>query len=162
MYFLLLVPWYGFSAYILYTSVSHDVYFGTKLKKTKLRGLSTQANYTDRATAACRRSYCKLLRIESVAWSAQRVPKAVNLGFLDRSRNFSVQTVPQLSSRGWVHPIPDTLFLRKAGSAGNRTRDLWFCSQELMVNLFVRILFLGTVQEALLMQLQVQSKNVER
>jgi hypothetical protein len=26
------------------------------LKKNKLRGLSPQANYTDRATAACRRS----------------------------------------------------------------------------------------------------------
>jgi hypothetical protein len=34
--------------------------------KTKLRGLSPQANYTDRATAACRRSYCQLLRIERV------------------------------------------------------------------------------------------------
>jgi hypothetical protein len=30
----------------------------------KLRGLSPRANYTDRATAACRRSYCQLLRIE--------------------------------------------------------------------------------------------------
>jgi hypothetical protein len=29
-----------------------------------LRGLSLQANYTDRATAVCRRSYCQLLRIE--------------------------------------------------------------------------------------------------
>jgi hypothetical protein len=27
-----------------------------KLKKTKLRGLSPRANYTDRATAACQRS----------------------------------------------------------------------------------------------------------
>jgi hypothetical protein len=31
--------------------------------KTKLHGLSPRANYTDRATAACRRSYCQLLRI---------------------------------------------------------------------------------------------------
>jgi hypothetical protein len=31
--------------------------FARKLKKeTKLRGFSLQANYTDRATAACRRS----------------------------------------------------------------------------------------------------------
>jgi hypothetical protein len=29
---------------------------GSKKKKTKLRGLSPQANYTDRATADCRRS----------------------------------------------------------------------------------------------------------
>jgi hypothetical protein len=38
--------------------------------KTKLRGLSPRANYTDRATAACRRSDCQLLRIEGATWSA--------------------------------------------------------------------------------------------
>jgi hypothetical protein len=32
--------------------------------KTKLHGLSPRANYTDRATAACRPSDCQLLRIE--------------------------------------------------------------------------------------------------
>jgi hypothetical protein len=32
-----------------------------------------------------------LLRIEGVAWSAQRIPTVVNLGFLDRSRYFSFQ-----------------------------------------------------------------------
>jgi hypothetical protein len=30
---------------------------------TELYGLSPRANYTDRATAACRRSECQLLRI---------------------------------------------------------------------------------------------------
>jgi hypothetical protein len=35
--------------------------------KTKHRGLSLQANYTDQATTACRRSLCQLLRIEGVA-----------------------------------------------------------------------------------------------
>jgi hypothetical protein len=39
-------------------------------KKTKLHGLSLQANYTDLATAACRRSDCQLLRIEGATWSA--------------------------------------------------------------------------------------------
>ena len=33
-------------------------------RKKKLRGLSPRANYTDRAAAAGRRSYCQLLRIE--------------------------------------------------------------------------------------------------
>jgi hypothetical protein len=28
--------------------------------------------------------------------------------------------------------VPDPLLLRKSGSAGNRTRDLWVCSQELL------------------------------
>jgi hypothetical protein len=32
-------------------------------KKTKLRGLSPRANYTDRATAVCLRSYCQLFWI---------------------------------------------------------------------------------------------------
>jgi hypothetical protein len=36
----------------------------------KLHGLSPRANYTDRATAACRRSECQLLRIKGATWSA--------------------------------------------------------------------------------------------
>jgi hypothetical protein len=43
----------------------------------------------------------------------------------------SFQVVPQLSSRGWVDPVPDPLLLRRSGSAGKRTRDLWICSQKL-------------------------------
>jgi hypothetical protein len=30
-----------------------------------------------------------------------------------------------------MEPVPNPLLLRNAGSAGNRTRDLWVCSQEL-------------------------------
>jgi hypothetical protein len=29
-----------------------------------------------------------------------------------------------------VDPVPDPLLLRKSGSAGNQTRELWICSQE--------------------------------
>jgi hypothetical protein len=61
-----------------------------KKKKKKNHGLSPRANYTDRATAACRRSDCQLLR---------------NLGFLDRCRYFFYQVAPQLYSRGWVDPV---------------------------------------------------------
>jgi hypothetical protein len=64
--------------------------FSTKLKLNSM-AFSPQANYTDRAAAACRRGYCKLLQIEGVTWSAQRTPAAVNLSF---------QVAPQLSSRG--------------------------------------------------------------
>jgi hypothetical protein len=39
-------------------------------KKTKLRGVSPRANYTDRVTAACRRSDCQLVQIEGATWSA--------------------------------------------------------------------------------------------
>jgi hypothetical protein len=45
------------------------------------------------------RTSCQLLRIEGVAWSAQRIPTVVNLGFLDRSSYFFFQVAPQLSSR---------------------------------------------------------------
>jgi hypothetical protein len=60
-------------------------------KKKKLHGLSPPANYTDRATAACRRCDCQLVRIEGATWSAWRIPPAVFLGFLDRSRYFSIK-----------------------------------------------------------------------
>jgi hypothetical protein len=46
------------------------------------------------------------------------------LAFLDRNRYFLFQVALQLYSRGWVNPVPGPLFLRKFGSAGNRTRDL--------------------------------------
>jgi hypothetical protein len=45
--------------------------------KTKLHGPSPRANYTDRATAACQRSDCQLVRRESAMWSAWRIPTAV-------------------------------------------------------------------------------------
>jgi hypothetical protein len=41
-----------------------------KKTKTQFHGLSPRANYTDRATAACRRSDCQLVRIEGATWSA--------------------------------------------------------------------------------------------
>jgi hypothetical protein len=39
-----------------------------------------------------------------------------------------IQVAPQLTSRGWVDPVPDPQLLRKSGSAGYRTRDLCICS----------------------------------
>jgi hypothetical protein len=42
----------------------------TNKKQNKLHGLSPRANYTDRATAASRRSNCQLLRIKGATWSA--------------------------------------------------------------------------------------------
>jgi hypothetical protein len=48
----------------LYNKVPNEI----KKNKNKLRGLSPQANYTDRATATCRRSKCQLLWVEGVVW----------------------------------------------------------------------------------------------
>jgi hypothetical protein len=47
-------------------------------------------------TIPTERSECQLLRVEGVVWSAQRIPTAVNLGFLDRSRYFFIQVAPQV------------------------------------------------------------------
>ena len=78
--------------------------------------------------------------------SAKLVPTFVNRGVSRGQRNgfprplisvyrtwiatYFIQVAPQLTSRGWVHTVPDPLPLRKSGSAGNRTRDLCICSQK--------------------------------
>jgi hypothetical protein len=54
-----------------------SLYISDPKRKNKLHGLSPRANYTDWATAACRRSDCQLLRIEGATWSAWRIPSAV-------------------------------------------------------------------------------------
>jgi hypothetical protein len=54
-----------------------------------LSGFSPQANYTDRAADACRRNLCQLFRVEGVACSAQRIPTAVNVGFLDPGSKYT-------------------------------------------------------------------------
>jgi hypothetical protein len=84
--------------------------------------LNSVALVRDRATAACWRSWCKLLRIEGIAWSARRILYNRILASLDRSRYFFFQVAPQLYSRGCVDPVPDPLLLRKSGSARTRTR----------------------------------------
>jgi hypothetical protein len=89
--------------------------------KTKLHGLSPRANYTDWATAPCRRRDCQLFADRGCHVVGVADPYGRILDFLDRSRYFFYQVAPQLNSRGWVDPVPDTL-LFFSGSAGNRTR----------------------------------------
>jgi hypothetical protein len=55
-------------------------------------------------------------------------PHGCNFDFLDRSHYCFFQVSPQLSSRGWVDPVPDPLLFRKSGSTGNRTQDPCICS----------------------------------
>jgi hypothetical protein len=69
------------------------------MTRIKLMVSCPQAKYNDRATAAVDEvsaNFCGY----GVAWSAQRIFTAVNLGFINRSRYFSFQVFPQLSSRG--------------------------------------------------------------
>jgi hypothetical protein len=104
----------------------------TNKKKQISVALSPQANYTDWATTTGRRI---LVPTFADRWLSrgQRGESltAVNLSFLDWSRYFFLQVAPHLSSRGWVDPVPDPLLLRKFSSAGNQTRDICVCSQEL-------------------------------
>jgi hypothetical protein len=57
--------------------------------KKKLSGLSPQANYTNRATAACQRSWCQLLQIGGATWSAWRIPTVKISVFLTGASTFS-------------------------------------------------------------------------
>jgi hypothetical protein len=66
---------------------------------------------------------CWWSSVEGLVWPAQQIPLAVNLSFLDQNCYFYFEVTPQLSSWGWVDPVPELLLLRKSGSAGNRTRD---------------------------------------
>jgi hypothetical protein len=87
---------------------------------------SPQVSYTDLSTSAGQRIL---------------VPTFANRGISRCQRDGSPRplisvfkagaAIFQLSSRGWVDSVPSPLLLRKSGSAGNRTRDLWICSQEL-------------------------------
>jgi hypothetical protein len=71
------------------------------------------------------------LRIERVAWSAQRIPTAVNLCFLDLEPLLFHSSSCSVISTRLSGPVLDTLLLRKSACAGNRTRHLRICSQEL-------------------------------
>jgi hypothetical protein len=59
--------------------------------KTKLHGLGPRANFTDRETAACRRSDCQLSADRGCHVVSVMDPYGSILGFLDRSRYFSIK-----------------------------------------------------------------------
>jgi hypothetical protein len=60
-------------------------------RKKKLHGLSPRPNSTDRATAACRRSDCQLSADRGYHVVGVTDPYGRILGFLDRSRYFSIK-----------------------------------------------------------------------
>jgi hypothetical protein len=51
------------------TALGLEMKIGANKQTNKLHGLSPRVNYTDQATAACRRSDCQLLRMEGATWS---------------------------------------------------------------------------------------------
>jgi hypothetical protein len=60
-------------------------------KKTELHGLSPRANYTDRITAACRRSDFQLFADRGCHVVSVTDPYGRILGFLERRRYFSIK-----------------------------------------------------------------------
>jgi hypothetical protein len=119
-----------------FRSVECEEYGWMKLaytNKTKNSvALGEQANYIDWATATFWWNLVPTFADRGVS-RGQRggFPTVVNLSFLDRSRYFSFKQLLIYPHKGWVDLVPDPLLLRKSGSAGNRTRDLWVSSQEL-------------------------------
>jgi hypothetical protein len=74
----------------------------TKQNKTKQNkaisvAFSAQANCVGRMSAAYRRSECKILQVDGVARSPQRIPMTVILSFLDRSCHFFIKVATQIS-----------------------------------------------------------------
>jgi hypothetical protein len=83
------------------------------LPKQKLRGLSPQS----RTTPIERPPLVGEVSDNFSRWKVSRgqlneSPTVVNFGFLDQSHYF-LEIAPQLSSRGWVDPVPHPLLLRK-------------------------------------------------
>jgi hypothetical protein len=68
-------------------------------QNNELHGLSPRANYTDRATAACRRSDCQLLRIKGATLSRDGSLQPYSRFSRQEPRLF-YQVAPQLYSRG--------------------------------------------------------------
>jgi hypothetical protein len=92
-------------------------HFISLINKTNSIAFSPEANYTDWAIATVWRILMPTF-VDRGGSRGQRgrIPMAVNLSFLDRSRYFFFQVVPHLSSRGWVDPILNPLLLRKSGT----------------------------------------------
>jgi hypothetical protein len=83
--------------------------------------LSPRANYTDWATATCRRNSVAIFFVDRGVSRVQRGGSltVVILSFLDRSRYFFLQVVPHLSSQGLSGPR----------SRPTATQKIWQCPE---------------------------------
>jgi hypothetical protein len=71
------------------------------------------------------------LRVECVSWLAQRIPTPVNLDFLDVSRYYFYSISFSIVLTILSEPSFRSLLLRKYIGAGNRSQDIWICSEKL-------------------------------
>jgi hypothetical protein len=98
-----------------------DPVLGNRMKK-ELHGLSLRANYTDRATTTRRRSDCQLFADRGCHVVSVADPYGRILGFLDRSRYFSIKQLLSCTHEAEWTPFQTTTFLFHSRSDGNRTR----------------------------------------
>jgi hypothetical protein len=90
----------------VWRNISHLTVLFYAIKK--LHGPSPQANYTDRATAACQQRNCQLLWIEGA--TCQRDESLRQYSRLSRQEPLLFYKVaPQLYSRGWVDLVSDPI-----------------------------------------------------
>jgi hypothetical protein len=75
----------------VFTAISNEAVSDRTIYIYKLHGLSPRANYTDRATAAFRRSDCQHFADKGCHVVTVTDPYDRILGFLDRSRYFSIK-----------------------------------------------------------------------
>jgi hypothetical protein len=93
----------------------------------KLRGLSPRANYTDRATAACWRSYCQLLRTEGATWSVCHVCPLSYLVFQpEDGSDIFLRYVPDFQQTTWRY-IPENRTLHHNHSRKNYYYYYYYC-----------------------------------
>ena len=78
------------------------------LKKDKKKYVALQPR---RAKTDC--SGCCQMAVQGALWLAKRLPLNFNLVFLTGFRYFSYQVATQLSSRGWVDTVADTILSEK-------------------------------------------------
>ena len=71
-------------------------------------------------------SGCCQMAVQGALWLANRLSLNLNFSFLNRILLLLNQVASQLSSRGWVDPVPDPILPEKfLGTAGNRIRNLF-------------------------------------
>jgi hypothetical protein len=97
--------------------------------KFVLQGDVWQTNKSESASELYRPSDRRLSAKLVPTFCEKNVPRGKREGSLRPYFRFSgpesllfFQVASQLYSQGWVDPVPDPLFLRKSGIAGNRTR----------------------------------------
>jgi hypothetical protein len=100
--------------------------------KTNSLAFSTQANYTDWATATGQQILVPTLVDGGVSrGQCGGTPTAVNLNFLDRRCALFIPSSSSFIVARLSGPHSRPTAIRKSGSNRNQTWDLWVCSQEL-------------------------------